>query len=440
MEGGEVLSQSSQGAAVKGTAGQTSDGPVSFGEIVLVLAPFGFGYLMSYLFRAVNAVVAPDLVSEIGLNAAELGMLTAAYLCGFAIFQLPLGVLLDRYGPRRVQAALLIIAASGAALFAVGTNVWTLTAARTLIGLGFAGSLMSGFKAVVLWVPETRRALANACVMSLGAIGLIVSTAPMEWAVQRVGWRWVFLALALVTLLASGLIMVLVTERKPVQAGDTLRQQIAAVGVIYRDRAFWGLAPLLGISAGTHIAIQSLWAGPWLRDVAGLDRDGVAHQLLAMAVAFLVGILASGALTDWLVRRGVGKLTVMVGFLIVFMTSQAVIMTAWAPAQYIAWLAFGMSGQVAILAYPWLATHFGAALSGRANTAMNFLIFTSATAAQYVIGAIIDLFPKLPGGGYDLQAYRAGFGLFLAMELAALVWYFTNIQRYRAPPAATPKI
>jgi MFS family permease len=410
---------------------QTPPIATSRGQMVLVLLPFGLGYLLSYLFRAVNAVVAPNLVSEIGLSASELGLLTAAYLLAFAVFQLPLGVLLDRYGPRRVQAALLLAAALGAVLFAAGQSVVTLTAARALIGLGFAGGLMSGFKAVVLWVPEARRSLANACVMSLGAIGLVFSTAPMEWAVQSIGWRGVFVSLAAITVMVAGLIMLLVTERKPAKVGDTVGQQIAAVGFIFKDRAFWGLAPLLGITAGTHIAIQTLWAGPWFRDVAGLDRDGVATHLFAMALAFLVGILASGALTDWLVRRGVGILTVMLGFLIAFMTAQALIISAWPPLRDIAWLTFGMSGQVAILAYPWLSSHFGAALSGRANTAMNFVIFLAAFATQYAIGAIIDTFPRSANGGYDTHAYRVAFGVFLGLQLIAFVWYLLNIQRYQ---------
>src|ERR1700694_5203953 len=112
-----------------------------------VLPPFALGYFLTYLLRAVNAVVAPDLVAEIGLDAAELGLLTAAYLGAFALFQLPLGVLLDRYGPRRVQVALLGVAAFGCLLFAFGRNALMLTAARALIGLGFCGGLMGGFKA-----------------------------------------------------------------------------------------------------------------------------------------------------------------------------------------------------------------------------------------------------------------------------------------------------
>jgi sugar phosphate permease len=138
-----------------------------------VLTPFALGYFLTYLLRAVNAVVAPDLVAEIGLSAAELGLLTAAYLGAFALFQLPLGVLLDRYGPRRVQATLFGVAALGCLLFAIGTDALELTAARALIGLGFSGGLMSGFKAIVLWVSGPRRALANACVMFFRRLGSV---------------------------------------------------------------------------------------------------------------------------------------------------------------------------------------------------------------------------------------------------------------------------
>jgi predicted MFS family arabinose efflux permease len=409
----------------------TSQSPAT---ALTTLAPFAFGYLLTYLLRAVNAVVAPDLVAELGLSAAELGLLTAAYLGAFALFQLPLGVLLDRYGPRRVQAALLGVAALGCLLFALGTDALALTAARAVIGIGFAGGLMSGFKAIVLWVPERRRALANACVMSFGALGLLMSTAPTELAAQAVGWRMVFVVLAAVTAAVALAILALVPEQGAKSAGEPLRQQVTQLARIYRDKAFLAIAPLLATTAGTHIAIQTLWAGPWLRDVAGLDRAGAANHLFAMAAAFLAGILTSGAIADWFVRRGVSELTVMTGFLLLFFTSQIGIVleiTAWGP---LFWLIFGMSGQVAILAYPWLSTRFGAALSGRANTAMNLLIFVAAFAIQYAIGGIIAAFPPA-SGGYAPAAYQVAFGLFLALQLAAFGLYLANRRLFRAAVA-----
>lgn len=389
-----------------------------------VLAPFACGYFLSYLFRAVNAVVAPDLVRDVGLSASELGLLTAAYLIAFALFQLPLGMLLDRFGPRRVQTALLCCAAAGGLLFAIADDVVTLTFARALIGLGFAGGLMAGFKAVVLWLPKERMALANACVMSFGALGLVVATQPTDMLVQVVGWRAMFVIIAAVTVAVAALIFAVVPERPGTGTVDSVREQLAGVGKVFRDRFFWRMAPLITLTAGSHIAIQTLWAGPWFRDVAGLPRDGVADALLVVAVAFLVGTLLAGIVADLLGRIGVDLLTVMLGGLFLYLLAEAAIVLELLAFSPVAWFVFGMTGQIGILAYPRLSQHFGAALSGRANTAMNLLIFATAFGCQYVSGAIIDLWPGTADGGYDTRGYQVAFGTFLGLQLLALIWYF----------------
>jgi predicted MFS family arabinose efflux permease len=404
--------------------------------IFLALTPFALGYFLSYLFRAVNAVVAPDLVKELGLTPAELGLLTAAYLGAFALFQLPLGVLLDRFGPRRVQSALVALAGCGAVLFGVSQDALTLTIARAIIGLGFAGGLMAGFKAVVIWVPEPRRALANSCVMSLGALGLLISTTPMALASEAFGWRVVFLGLAAVTLFVAVVILLVVPERSVATASEPLGKQIGQVGRIYADRVFLAIVPFLAITAGTHIALQTLWAGPWFRDIAGYDRHGVANALFAMAAAFFVGVLFSGAVADWFVRRGVSLLTVTLGFLAIFMTSQALIIFDVMPEIRLAvWCVFGMTGQVAVLAYPWLSSYFGAHLSGRSNAAINLLLFMSAFLVQYAVGAIIGLYPVTEAGGYAKEAYTASFGVFFAIQVVALLWYLANWRRIRSADA-----
>jgi predicted MFS family arabinose efflux permease len=398
--------------------------------VLTVLAPFAFGYFLSALFRAVNAVVGPNLAADIGLSATELGLLTSAYLFAFALFQLPLGVLLDRYGPRRVQFGLFTCAAAGSLLFAIGQDVVVLTLARALIGLGFAGGLMSGFKAVVLWVPTPRRALANACIMAFGALGILVATVPVELAVLAVGWRAVFVGLALITLVIATLILVAVPERAE-RRSEGLARQIMSIVPIYRDRVFWRLAPLLALTAATHIALQTLWAGPWLRDVAGLDRMAVANHLMVMAIAFLIGILSSGVVADWLGRRGVDLLTVMLGFLVIFFVAQLAIVLQLTSLTLPIWFLFGMFGQVAVLAYPWLSSHYGAALSGRTNTAVNLLLFLAAFAVQYAIGAIIDLFPST-ADGYSPEGYRWAFGGFLALQLLSLIWYLAGRRKLHA--------
>lgn len=401
--------------------------------VLTALGPLALGYFLSYLFRAVNAVVAPDLVAELGLSPAELGLLTSAYLLAFAAFQLPLGILLDRYGPRRVQTALLSVAAAGALLFALGESTPMLTLARALIGLGFAGGLMAGFQAVVLWVSEARRALANACVMAFGGLGLVVSTLPTQLAVDAAGWRGVFLALAATTLAVAALIALVVPDRRRDAPVPPLAEQARGLGRILASRAFWRLAPLISLTAGTHVAIQTLWAGPFLRDVVGLDRDAAAAHLFLVALAFLVGILTSGVVADRLVRRGVSLLTVMTGFLSAFMLTEAAIILFPTTAMVPVWIVFGMTGQTAILAYPWLSSHFGSAMAGRVNTAANLGIFLTAFAAQWLIGAVIGAFPPDAAGHYPPQAYRVAFGLFLVAQIAALVWFF--VSRPRPAPA-----
>ena len=122
------------------------------GKLILVIfIPFAAGYFLSYLFRSTNAIIAPQLTSEVGLDAGDLGFLTATYFLTFSLFQIPLGILLDRYGPRKVQTLLLLFAAGGAVLFSLGTNTTILALGRGFIGLGVAGCLMGAVKAATIW-------------------------------------------------------------------------------------------------------------------------------------------------------------------------------------------------------------------------------------------------------------------------------------------------
>jgi predicted MFS family arabinose efflux permease len=394
--------------------------------MVMALLPFGFGYFLSYLYRATNAVVAPDLVRDVGLTASELGLLTAAYLLSFSLFQIPLGILLDRYGPRRVQSALVALGALGALLFALGRTSVELLLARAIIGVAFSGGLMASFKAVVIWVPEQRRPLANALVMSTGAIGLLMATAPLEAAVQAIGWRAVFQALAAITLLVSAIILFVVPERPGPARQSRLAAELAEVWSIARDRVFIAMAPLLAITSGAHIAIQTLWAGPWFRDIAGLDRTSVANRLFVMAAAFFAGILITGWVADFMSRRGVSLLKVVLAFIVLFMTTQLGIILEIKSLELVLWSLFGMTGQAAVIAFPWLASYYGAERSGRANSGINLPMFLFAFLFQYAIGAVIDLYPTSGTGGYAPEGYRMAFGLLLALQVLALIWYLMH--------------
>jgi predicted MFS family arabinose efflux permease len=185
---------------------------------------------------------------------------------------------------------------------------------------------------------------------------------------------------------------------------------------------FWRVAPLLGISAGLPIAYQTLWAGPWLRDVAGLAPPDVARHLFWMAVAFLVGSLSFGILADRLQKRGIGPMQTMLGLLVFHSLAQALIVFAGPSWGYVGWLLFTAVGQCAILSFSWFSGQVGQALAGRANATINFAMFTMAFTAQYAVGFIISFFPPT-ATGYAPQGYTVAFGLFLALQVLSLAWY-----------------
>jgi len=156
---------------------------------VLMLLPFAAGYYFSYVFRTINALIAGTLTRELGLGPADLGLLTSVYFLAMAAVQVPLGILLDRYGPRRVQSACLVFAAAGAGVFACAESMPGLMLGRALIGVGVATALMASLKAIVLWFPKERIALANGWVVMLGALGAVTATLPAEPLVRSLGWR-----------------------------------------------------------------------------------------------------------------------------------------------------------------------------------------------------------------------------------------------------------
>jgi predicted MFS family arabinose efflux permease len=351
-----------------------------------------------------------------------MGLLTAAYLVAFGAFQLPLGVLLDRYGPRRVEAALLLIAAAGALLFARAHSLAGLIAGRALIGLGVSACLMAAFKAFVGFFPAGRLPLVNGLQLASGGLGALAATAPLEWGLHLVGWRLLFLLLAGLTLLAALLVWLLVPGPPPAGKGPGMAFLWRGMGEVLGSRRFWRLAPLVTASQATFMALQGLWAGAWLRDVAGLPRTAAASVLLMIAAAMTAGYLLLGALTERLGRAGVPPRTVAVWGMGGFILLQAAILALPRLDPRPCWLLFGLLGTSGTIAYADLTQRFPAALAGRVNTALNLVVFAGAFAAQWGIGVVIGRFAA-SGAPIPLAGFRAGFGLMLALQAAGLLWF-----------------
>ena len=397
-----------------------------------IFLPFAAGYFLSYLFRSVNAVIAGDLETDVGVGASELGLLTASYLLAFALFQLPLGILLDRLGPRRVESVLLLIAGAGALVFALGQGLLSLTVGRALIGLGVSACLMASLKAFALWYRSDQLPAINGYLLAFGGLGAITATAPVEAMLGITTWRVLFIGLAAGCLLTAAALWLAVPERGRSIPVEPLAHQIAGLVFILRSRRFWRVAPAAMLFPGGLMAIQGLWAGPWLRDVAGFDRGMVAHYLLMLAVATTVGFAAWGHLTSRLARQGVDMLRVISVGLVLFCVTLALLASHPRYGLLAIWLVMGFASTSGALFYAALSRQFEPELMGRVVTALNLMVFLGAFGLQWGMGIIIEL-PDSPAGAGYAQGYQAAFGLTAALQAAAFLWLLWPVRGHEQP-------
>lgn len=398
-----------------------------------VYLPFAFGYFLSYLYRTVNAVISKDVTRDLSLDAADLGLLTSAYFVSFAAFQLPLGLLLDRFGPRRVHAALLVVAASGAFLFSIADSLLVLFLARALIGMGVAGGLMAAFKAISIWFPPERWALINGFHLAFGGLGAMSATAPVELALHFTDWRGVFIVLGGITVCVALFLFTAVPEKPETHARSSLREALAGVAMVFRSAVFWRLAPAAVMSQASFMSIQTLWTGPWLRDVAGLDRAVSSQYLLAIAAAMTCGFLLSGVISGALSRLGVKPFTTLCYGYLILMLLQVPLVTNFMPNVLLAWMLYGFFGVTGVLCFPILTHMFPLHLSGRVTTSVNMLMFGMAFLMQYGMGEIISLWARGASEAYPAEAYSTAFAVALALQFVTYVWL---ILPRRKPQAA----
>lgn len=393
---------------------------------------FACGFFLSYLYRSVNAVLAPDLVREFGLGADQLGLLTSVYLLSFACFQPVLGVLLDRFGPRRVESTLLLVAATGACTFALAPGFGWLVAGRALIGIGVSACLMAGLKANVLWFDGPRLALINGLFLTAGGIGAVSAGVPVELALSLVDWRGVLAGLAALTLLVALCQFAFVPEHPGTGHDTRLSMLIEGLLHIFRSRAFWQVQPLTMLTQGSWMATFTLWAGPWLADVSGLGRVAVASHLSIIAAGVAVGFLLTGVATDRLQRLGFSSKQVAGGGMALFIVVESLILAFPQGPTAVLWAAYGLLGTSGVITYTVLTQRFGAALAGRANTASTLTVFLTAFAFQAGMGALLDRFPAAEPGHYTQFGHRLALGITIALQLVALVWYVAFRERREA--------
>jgi predicted MFS family arabinose efflux permease len=389
---------------------------------------FAAGYLLSYLFRTVNAVISPELTRDLSLTAGSLGLLTSAYFVAFAAMQIPAGMLLDRYGPRRVEPVLLLLAGAGALAFAFADGTPALLVARALIGLGVAVCLMAPLKAIAAWYPVERQASLAGWVMVAGGAGALAATTPLEFALRYASWRTIFVVLAAATFAVAVWIWLSVPDTaKPAQTPG-FAAQWAGVRRVFGHPRFWWIGPLGGFGMGSFMAVQGLWSIPWLMEVHGASRAVAAGHLLLMSAVILGGYVFLGMFATRLARRGIhARHLFLAGFGANGLAFGAILLQL--PGSYLWWSLYGLGAAANVLAFTVLNEGFPKELAARSNTALNLLMFVGSFATQWGVGVVAEA--ARAGLGLDRAGgLRLAFALVLALDVLTYAWFVYGWRRH----------
>ncbi len=397
---------------------------------------FAYGYVLSFALRVVNAIIGPPMMADLGLSNADLGLISAAYFITFACLQLPLGIWLDRYGPRRTESILLLFAALGCVLFAISQSFWGLWLARALIGVGVSACLMASLKAYRQWFPTDRQSqLANGMFVA-GTIGALSATIPVVAIMPLVGWRGIFWIMAGLILIAAALLLVFLKPVEEAHKNDVAELADPHAGGykrIFSDPYFRRISMMGAVCQGFFLAIQSLWAGLWMSQVLGMNKSQSGDTLFLINLALLASFLGLSYLAPrFIVVDGastLGKRKIKLSHAVAFGLSaslffQLLIILLSGTWVWALWLLFAVCSTTGSLLQSHIGLTFPASLAGRANTAYNLLLFVSAFVVQWGIGIAIDQI-RLVGFGAG-PAMRLAFAIFWLVQVLVLCLFVRN--------------
>ncbi len=394
-------------------------------DAVVVFLAFAFAYFISALIRAITATLSPTLTQEFSLNARDLGLLAGGYFLGFAAMQLPLGTWLDRQGPKKVSLYFLSMAALGCIAFSWATSFSGLLAARVLCGVGVSACLMAPLTAYRRWLEPTTLMRANSWMLMTGSLGMVASTLPVQWLVPLVGWRLLFVGLGLMVVAAVVLIAWQVPRWGVVSSAEP--QALASGGryaEVWRHPYFRKMAPIGFFVYGGLVAIQTLWAAPWMMKVAGYSSSQAASGLFWINVAMLIAFWAWGLVSPWLARRGLGAdRLIALGLPASFALLAIIIICAKSMNDSAAGLfaMYCVSCTFVALAQPAVGMAFSPAQAGRALSAYNLVIFSGVFVVQWGMGLAIDGLKAL--GLEEVAAFQWSMGLFLMCCMASYFYF-----------------
>ena len=408
---------------------------------ISVFLVFAFAYFLSALLRAITATLAPALAQEFALQASDLGLLAGGYFLGFAATQLPLGSWLDAHGPRKVLLGFLGVAVAGCLVFSVATGFTALLAGRVLCDAGVSACLMAPLTGYRRWLDPVAQMRANSWMLMTGSLGMVASTLPVQWLLPVAGWRPLFWGLATLLVVSMGVLAVGVPgwharAQGPQPAPTAVPALSQGYAAVWRHPYFRRVAPLGFFTYGGMVAMQTLWAGPWMQRVAGYSPLESATGLFWINVSMLCAFWSWGMVNPWLQRRGLDADRIMTSGLPLGLLVLAGIVMAGPAAGSGAWALFCVSCTSVALTQPAVAMALPQALAGRALSAFNLVIFAGVFVVQWGIGLAVDAFEALDMP--VVASFRAAMAVYLACNALAYGWFVRRAGRHNAVQTFAP--
>ncbi len=384
-----------------------------------VFLAFAATYSISALVRAIIATLSPVLSQEFSLQSRDLGLLAGGYFLGFAATQLPLGTWLDKHGPKRVIVCFLAVAVLGCLAFSVATSFAGLLLGRVLIGMGVSACLMAALTGFRRWLDAPSLLRANSWMLMSGSLGMLASTLPVQWLLPLVGWRALFWVLAGLILVAMVVIAFVVPKWTSDAAAKT--DTPAGYAEVWKSRYFQKMSPLAFFNYGGLVAVQTLWAGPWMVKVAGYTPLQAATGLFYLNAAMLLTFWSWGLANPYLARRGWHTDRLIAWGAPVSLLVLAINIWGGAATGWLGWTAFCVASTVISLSQPAVGMAFKPALAGRALSAFNLMIFTGVFTVQWGIGLLVDAFAA--AGMARVASFQAAMGVFLCCSIASYAYF-----------------
>ena len=391
-------------------------------EAITVFFVFAFGYFLSCLLRAITATLSPVLTLEFELMAADLGLLAGGYFLGFASMQIPLGYLLDKFGPKKIVSSFLLIAFIGTVSFALAQNFSGLLVSRILIGVGVSACLMAPLTGYRIWFAENQQQRANSWMLMIASLGFLSSTLPIQLLLPSLGWRWIFGGIAALILISIFLMLAFIPKWNH-QKDESLEnsERKGSLADVWKNKFFISVIPMGLFNYGGLMAIQTLWAGPWMIRVAGYTPLESATGLFWINITMLISFFLWGYFLPRITNLGFSALKILklglpVSFLIMLII---IILGSKAGAFYIT--LFILSSIFLSVTQPAVGLSFASHLAGKALTSFNLLIFLGTFIMQWVMGLVIDLVKIF--GYTEIIGFKAAFSFFLFLSLISYIFF-----------------